>query len=447
MVDDGWRVYTIDQIKADTDRSIAIGPFGSRMKSDRYVPSGVPVIRGNNISDTGALAGDFVFVNGETADELKSSNVFPGDLFFPHRGAIGQVGIVPAVGPGRYVMSTSLMKLSCNPNLADPLFVFYFFRSEQGRHELLKHASTVGTPGIGQPLASLKSIPIPLPPLSEQHAIARILGALDDKIELNRRLNETLEATAQTLFASWFVDFDPVRATAEGRDVSLPSHFAKLFPRSLVTSPIGDIPAGWATGSLLEQADLLSGGTPKTDQPDYWDGNILWASAKDVSQCTDTFLVATERTITEKGLAESATQIIPALCIVVVARGATTGRMALLGGDMAMNQTCYALHSKTGTPFTLYCQLRHGIEQLVHAAHGSVFNTITTDTFKGSSVVVAPESVITSFEKLVKPIFDGILARIHESLTLSALRDTLLPKLMSGELRVRDAKREAKMIA
>jgi type I restriction enzyme S subunit len=152
-----WRVCTISEIKADDDRAIAIGPFGSRMKADKYVAEGVPVIRGNNISDTRVLVGDLVFVSEETADELRACNVFPGDLVFPHRGAIGQVGIVPNEERGRYVLSTSLMKLTCNQALVDPLFIFYFFRSEQGRHALLQNASTVGTPGIGQPLSSLRS--------------------------------------------------------------------------------------------------------------------------------------------------------------------------------------------------------------------------------------------------------------------------------------------------
>ena len=155
---DEWRFCTLNQIKADDDRAIAIGPFGSRMKADKYVPEGIPVIRGNNISDTRKLVGDLVYVSEETADELRSCNVFPGDLVFPHRGAIGQVGIVPDDDRGRYVLSTSLMKLTCNQTLVDPLFVFYFFRSEQGRHALLQHASTVGTPGIGQPLWHSKQL-------------------------------------------------------------------------------------------------------------------------------------------------------------------------------------------------------------------------------------------------------------------------------------------------
>jgi type I restriction enzyme, S subunit len=119
---------------------------------------------------------------------------------------------------------------------------FYFFRSAFGRHALLQHASTVGTPGIGQPLSSLRSIRVPIPSLPEQRAIAHILGTLDDKIELNRRMNETLEAMARALFKSWFVDFDAVRAKAEGSDPGLPRALADLFPDRLVDSELGELP-------------------------------------------------------------------------------------------------------------------------------------------------------------------------------------------------------------
>jgi hypothetical protein len=201
-----WASRTIDELKAKSRTAIAIGPFGSRMKSDCYVASGVPVIRGNNISDTRELVGEMVYITSEKAEEVRSSILEADDLFFPHRGAIGLVGIVPNNRAERYVQSTSLMKLTCDRTQVEPLFLFYFFRSAQGRHELLKHASTVGTPGIGQPLSSLKAIRVPCPPLAEQKAIAQVLGALDDKIELNRRMNETLEGLAQSLFKSWFVD-------------------------------------------------------------------------------------------------------------------------------------------------------------------------------------------------------------------------------------------------
>ncbi len=298
--------------------------------------------------------------------------------------------------------------------------------------------------GSGQPLLNqdiLSRIPASAPEPAEQRAIAHILGTLDDKIELNRRMSETLEAMARALFKSWFVDFNPVRAKAEGRDPGLPKHLADLFPDSFEESELGEIPRGWEVGSILKHARLLSGGTPKTDRAEYWDGPILWASAKDVSQSSSLFLIDTERNITERGLDESATQVVPAFCSAVVARGATTGRMVLFGRDMAMNQTCYALATTTETPFALYCRLRQEVDALVHAAHGSVFDTITTSTFASSRIVLPSPSALKAFEVRIAPLFQKVLNNVSASRTLTALRDALLLKLISGELRIQDAKR------
>jgi type I restriction enzyme S subunit len=289
---------------------------------------------------------------------------------------------------------------------------------------------------------NLNRIPTPYPAdPADRRAIAYILGTLDDKIGLNRRMNETLEAMARALFRSWFVDFDPVRAKAEGRDPGLPKPIADLFPARLVNSELGEIPVGWEVGSILEQSQLLSGGTPKTDREQYWSGSIPWASAKDVSQCGESFLVTTERAITEMGLEESSTQLIPAFATAVVARGATTGRMALLGRQMAMNQTCYALVSKFDTPFTLHCMMRNRIADLVHAAHGSVFDTITTRTFETTRFLQPPLAALRAFEHLVTSPFERVLAASEEIRALSALRDTLLPMLISGSMRVKDTEK------
>ena len=283
--------------------------------------------------------------------------------------------------------------------------------------------------------ADIPNFKMPLPPLAEQKAIAAVLGALDDKIELNRRMNATLEAMARALFQSWFVDFDPIRVKLDDRQpTGLDEATAALFPDSFQDSALGHIPKAWETGSILRQADLLSGGTPKTDVPAYWKGVVPWASAKDVSQCGEAFLISTERTITKQGVDESSTKIIPANATVVVARGATTGRMTMFGHAMAMNQTCYGLGSKLGAPFALYCNACHFIERLVQGGHGSIFDTITTSTFEATHVLLAPKEVLLAFDQQVTPLFQQVHANLHQSRTLATLRDTLLPKLLSGEL-------------
>lgn len=442
-----WQSLTVDQIKAGGDRSIAIGPFGSRMKADTYVLSGVPVIRGNNISDTKLFSGDFVFVPEKTADELRACNVFPGDLVFPHRGAIGQVGIVPESDYPRFMLSTSLMKLTCRSDLVDPLFIFYFFRSALGRNALLEHASTVGTPGIGQPLTSLRSIRVPVPPLAEQHAIAHILGTLDDKIELNRRANETLEGMARALFKAWFIDFEPVRAKLESRWQrgqslpGLPAHLYDLFPDRLVESELGEIPEGWEMRSLGQILAIIGGGTPKTSNPKFWGGGIPWFSVVDTPKAADVFVIETESSITQQGLDGSSARLIPKGATIISARG-TVGNLAIAGRTMTFNQSCYGLRGADGAgDYFVYLVALQMVDQLKAMAHGSVFSTITRQTFDAIKRPIPPSAALQQFESSVTPWFEAILTNVQESRSLAQLRDTLLPKLISGELRVLDAER------
>ncbi len=360
------------------------------------------------------------------------------DVILSRRCNPGETAVAPP--DLEFALGQNLVLLRADGTNVYPPFLRWLVRGPEWWAQINKFIN------VGAVFDSLKCADVPnfelqIPPVSEQRRIAHILGTLDDKIELNRRMNETLEAMARALFRSWFVDFDPVRAKAEGRDPGLPKAIADLFSDHFQESDLGEIPAGWSVGSLLSLARLLSGGTPKTDRSDYWNGTVAWASARDVSQAGQTFLIHTERSITQRELEESSTQLIPALSSVVVARGATTGRLVMLGREMAMNQTCYALTTSSQTPFGLYSLLRDEIDRLVHAAHGSVFDTITTATFEMSRVVLPSTPALAAFERVVSPLFHRILASTEESSALAALRDTLLPKLISGELRVKDAQR------
>ncbi len=349
-------------------------------------------------------------------------------------GRYGTIGEVFFIRKDFWPLNTTLYVCDFKGN--DPRFVSYLLRTVN----FFAYSDKAAVPGVNRNHLHSARVFVPTE-TSEQQAIARVLGTLDDKTEVNRQMNETLEGMALALFKSWFVSFDPVYAKAEGRTTSLPESLSALFPSSLKDSEIGYIPKGWAVSPLLSDCKLLSGGTPKTDRDEYWHGDIPWASAKDVSQAQHTFLIATERTITRRGLEESATQLIPPMSTVIVARGATTGRMVVFGCEMAMNQTCYAVCSTSKTPFVLYCLLRHSIASLVHAAHGSVFDTITTSTFAQARVIEIPHALKARFEALVSPLFERILMNIKQSQTLVSLRDTLLPKLISGELRLPDAER------
>jgi type I restriction enzyme S subunit len=340
----------------------------------------------------------------------------------------------------QFALGQNLVLLRADGTKVYPPFLRWLVRG-QGWWEQIKKFLNVGAVFDSLKCADVPNFELMIPPMEEQRAIANVLGTLDEKIDLNRRMNETLEGMARALFKSWFVDFCPVHAKQTGGECGIPKDVADLFPSSLEKSEIGYIPKGWAVSPLLSDCKLLSGGTPKTHREEYWNGDIPWASAKDVSQAKHTFLITTERAITRRGLEESTTQLIPAMSTVIVARGATTGRMVILGCDMAMNQTCYAVRSNSKTPFTLYCLLRHSIASLVHAAHGSVFDTITTRTFAQARVVEIPQALKARYEALVSPMFERTLVNTEQSRTLALLRDNLLPKLISGELRVSDAER------
>lgn len=201
-----WELKKIVELKSDDKNALAMGPFGSNIKAENFVPHGVPVIRGTNLNFDRYVDGDFVFLTEEKADELKNSNCKAGDLVFTHRGTIGQVGLVPRNKFTRYVISQSGMKLTVNESLVNSGFLFYYFKSRYGQHQLLKNEAQVGVPSISNPLTSLKEIEVPLPPLAEQRAITEVLGTLDDKIDLLHRQNKTLEALAESLFRQRFVE-------------------------------------------------------------------------------------------------------------------------------------------------------------------------------------------------------------------------------------------------
>ena len=437
-----WPTVRIEDIA----EKIAMGPFGSNIKVETFVETGVPVISGAHLRGVRLDDGDFNFVTDEHAEKMKNSNVFRGDVIFTHAGNIGQVAYIPPNSQyTRYVISQRQFYLRCDLSKADPAFVSYFFHSNEGQHKLLANASQTGVPSIARPSSYLKTIELPLPPLTEQRAIAHILGTLDDKIELNRKQNETLEAMARTLFKAWFVDFEPVRAKMEGRWQrgqslpGLPAHLYDLFPERLVESELGEIPEGWAIGSFSDVVDIIGGGTPKTSVVEYWNGVIPWFSVVDTPASSEVFVIQTEKSITQAGLNGSSARMVAKGTTIISARG-TVGNLAIAGRDMTFNQSCYALRGKNGSgDYFVFLSAQCMVEQLKTMAHGSVFSTITRQTFDAVRVVKVPKNLLQQFERSAASVFDAILGNVIDSRSLAQLRDTLLPKLISGELRVPEA--------
>jgi type I restriction enzyme S subunit len=250
-------------------------------------------------------------------------------------------------------------------------------------------------------------------------------------------MNATLEAIARALFRSWFVDFDPVRAKADGRDPpGMDTTTAALFPAAFEDSPLGKVPRGWKVKGLDEIVVTLSGGTPKTSVAKYWNGNIPWFSVVDAPDASDIFVINTEKHITQAGIDNSAAKILPEGTTIISARG-TVGKLALVGVPMAMNQSCYGVKATKGySDFFVYFLLRSVITDFQQQTHGTVFDTITLQTFKTVDIVKPPPELTQIFEKHVQPFLYRIQKNLYHTRTLAALRDTLLPKLLSGEVGV-----------
>jgi type I restriction enzyme S subunit len=331
-----------------------------------------------------------------------------------------------------------MMKFRANSDRLDPLFAFHFFRSEQGRHQLLKNASQVGTPGIGQPLTSLRACEIPVPPIKQQRAIAAVLGALDDKIEQNRRTARGLERLARAIFRAWFVDFEPAKAKAAGATSfpSVPQAIFEALPTRLVDSEIGRVPEGWEVKALSSVCTLVSGGTPKRSESTYWGGDVPWYSVKDAPGDGEIWVISTAERITQEGLANSAARVVPKGCTIISARG-TVGKLAMAGTPMAFNQSCYGLLPRNKTSFShLHLLMQTVIADLQQRTHGSVFDTITRATFDGLLVAKSGSEVVSSFETVVAPLLDVALALLQESAKLAEVRDFLSLRLLTGSVRV-----------
>lgn len=452
----------------------AIGPFGSRMKSDAYTETGVPVIRGTNLTGGKVLSGEWVYVSEKTADDLSSCCVFPGDLVFPHRGAIGEVGLVPNQFP-RYVMSSSLMTLSCDRAKADPDYVYYFFKSSAGRHELLKNASQVGTPGIGQPLSTLRAIEVPLPAPDVQSAIAKVLGDLDAKIAVNRRINQTLEAMAQAIFKSWFVDFDPVKAKitakAEGRDplraamtaisgkpdaeldTLPPDQFAPLaataalFPDEMEDSELGEMPKGWTVQSMAQLTTKIgSGSTPRGGKEVYLDEGIALIRSQNVYDSL--FVWEGLARITDEAAAQLKGVTVQENDVLLNITGASILRTCVVLPDVLparVNQHVAIIRAKEEVPARFLHQhllLPETKNHLLGLNAGGSREAVTKAHIESLKLLVPSPDLLSAFGALVTPMFKQVESCSREVRALAALRDTLLPKLLSGELQVHNGDME-----
>ena len=383
---------------------------GFDLPSQDRMPGKVPIVSSSGISDYHSEVG----VKG------------PGVV----TGRYGTIGEVFLIKEDYWPLNTTLWVKDFHGN--DPRFASYLLRTV----DFQSCSDKSGVPGVNR--NDLHRIPVLLPPLPEQKAIAAVLGALDDKIELNRRMNATLEAMARALFQSWFVDFDPVRAKLDGRQPpNLAPATAALFPDSFQDSALGHIPTGWTIQPVGEVVDCVGGGTPSTAEPKYWEGGTHhWTTPKDFSSLQAPVLLDTDRKLTDAGIAKISSGLLPAGTLLLSSR-APVGYLAIAAMPVAINQGFIAMkcNDRASNYFMLnWCQ--QSMAEIEGRATGTTFAEISKQNFRPIRVALPPKELMAAFTAQVAPQYAQITANLHQSRTFATLRDTLLPKLLSGSLPV-----------
>ena len=356
-----------------------------------------------------------------TDKELSSSEVLPNDLLFARQSltleGAGKCGIVSSVNEPT-VFESHLIRVRIDDKKANPYYIYYYFKSMVGRIQIQALVQQVAAAGIrGKELIELE---IKLPNISSQNKIVSILKSLDDKIEVNRRINENLEQQAQALFKSWFVDFEPFKNG------------------EFVESELGMIPKGWRVGTLGEVGDVIGGSTPSKARPEYYtDDGIAWLTPKDLSVSNTKFTAKGEIDITQEGYNSCSTKLMPKGTVLFSSR-APIGYITIAKNDICTNQGFKSVvPGYAGTAF-IYCYLKAATPDIENKATGSTFKEASGSLMKSLQLVIAPKDIMDAFEECLKPIFDEQECVEQESRRLATLRDTLLPKLMSGELNVFD---------
>jgi type I restriction enzyme, S subunit len=410
-----WRLTTVDSIKADDKSSCVAGPFGSNIASKFFVDDGVPVIRGSNLRDdlTRFVPEGFAFVSEDRANKYLPQHVRGGDLVFTCWGTIGQVGLIPSDGPyPEYIISNKQLKLRPNPEIAHPLYLFYYFASPAMVDYIRSRAIGSAVPGIN--LGILKALPVVLPPLSTQRRIAAALGAYDDLIENNQRRIEILQAMAQSIYLEWFVNF----------------RFPGSENAQAIESALGRIPQDWTWGRLKDIVTNVR--TATKAGPHLSDRPYV-----PIDCITSKSLVLTEARPWQE--AKSSLFLFEADDVLFGAMRPYFHKVALAPEPGVTRSTCLVLRAVDGYLFYALMVLFQDAT-ITYATSHSRGTTIPYAAWEGSlsemPTRVPTKEVAEGFGNEVRPMFDLAQRLVLQNLKLRETRDLLLPRLIAGEIDV-----------
>ena len=406
VVMEEWKEYKVN----DLAEEIAMGPFGSNIKVDNFIDFGVPVLNGSNLQGFKLNEESFNYVSEEKANSLGRANASRGDIVITHRGTLGQIVYIPHNSKyRRYVISQSQFRLKLKSELVRPDFFAYYFHTREGQHKILMNASQVGVPALARPTSTFKEVSVSLPSIEVQTKIMKVLSSLDDKIECNRRINANLEAQAQALFKSWFVDFEPFK------------------DQPFVESELGMIPEGWKVGTLSDVAYITMGASPAGSSYNViGSGDVFYQGRAEFSF---RFPKRNMFTTEAKRFAE--------IDSVLLSVRAPVGDINVAEEKCCIGRGLASVQSKDGNhSFVLYLMqsLKPSFEKF--NGEGTVFGSINKNSLEGMQIVIPQMEAMNRFNEICSKIDGQIKTLELESRRLASLRDTLLPRLMSGELKI-----------
>lgn len=431
MTDSVWSELPFSKLAANSPNSIVGGPFGSNLVSSDYTEGGVPVIRGQNMGSGRWVSGNFAFVSEEKAESLRANLARPGDVVFTQRGTLGQVALVPDTPWNRYVVSQSQMKATINQDLADPLFIYYYFTNPVEQQYIAANAIQTGVPHSN--LGQLRAHPMRIPSLTEQRTIAGVLCALDDKIEQNRRTAQKLEQLARAIFRAWFVDFEPVKAKAAGAAgfPSMPQAVFDALPTVFVDSDIGPVPKGWLVRPLVSTATFLNGLALQKYPP-----------RGDVDDLPVIKIAQLRRGSTEGS--DLANGDVPTEYVIgdgdlLFSWSGTLEAAFWFGGKGALNQHLFKVMPNEYPSWLCLLWIHQHLPwfRAIAAGKATTMGHIKRSHLTEAKVVTATPPVLQAANDVIEPIYELYAQTMLESRKLIEMRDFLLPRLLSGDVRVR----------
>ena len=423
-----WDIVRVESLLCD-DRGIAVGV----MYPGDHDPAGIPLIKAGDLAGSRINPRPEFRVTQDKHHEYRRTELAGGELLISLVGDVGRCALVPPLMAGWNAARAIAVLRFKSP--ADAAFVRTCLMSSPLQHLMQAWSTTTVQATLN--LKEIRQIPLPWPPKKQRDAIAHILGTLDDKIELNRRMNETLEAMARALFKSWFVDFDPVRAKAEGRDSGLLQPLADLFPDSFEDSELGEIPKGWKVSTLGDLSSL---------NPEVWTKQTRPRAIRYVDLANTKWGRIDAITMYSGHDAPSRAQRVlrPGDTIVGTVRPGN-GSYALISDSGLTGSTGFAVlrpRTRECAEFVyLAATAKDSIDTLAHLADGAAYPAVRPEVVAATPMVRPDTVVLGRFSQIAGPLQESIARRQRESRALTALRDALLPKLVSGELQVSGVER------